>query len=82
MDLILTKSAKTWNFPQLGNYDLKIAVNNNVTRCFLPRQQLHTISSLYFIFRSVNGQLPISDAFFYAEIPCYCLDMKKIDDNT
>jgi len=65
MDLILTKLTKSCNFPQLGNYDLKIDAHN-VTRCFLTSQlhvssSLHTIYSLYFIVINFNGQLLITN---------------------
>lgn len=66
MNLILTKLAKTWDFPQLGNYDLKTGAHKKVTRCFLPSQlhvtsALHTIYSLCFIFINSNGQPVITN---------------------
>lgn len=50
MNLILTKLAKTWDYPQLGNYDLQIDGQNSLASQLHVISALHTIYSLYFIF--------------------------------
>lgn len=56
MDLILTKLAKTWDFHQLGNYDLKIDVHNNVTMLSTKSTARHisiayNILSLFYFYK-------------------------------
>lgn len=60
MNLILTKLAKTWDYPQLGNYDLQIDGQNSLASQLHVISALHTIYSLYFIFINVNGQSVIT----------------------
>lgn len=60
MNLILTKLAKTWDNPQLGNYDLQIGGHNSLASQVHILSALHTIYSLYFIFININGQSVIT----------------------
>lgn len=60
MNLILTKLAKTWDYPQLGKQDLQTDAHNSLASQLHVLSALHTIYSLYFIFVNINGQSVIT----------------------